>query len=354
MRVLHIINSMSVGGAQKLLVDLLPMLKENHVDASLLVLFSSNTEYCHILKKEGVRVYSCEVANLYNLKVIFKLLSFRNSFDIFHFHLFPSLYWGALFSLFTNKKIIYTEHNTHNRRRNISAIRLLEKIVYSRYNSIISITNETQNNLLNWLNLKDGFTKFNVVKNGVNLKLFSPVNVKPSFNILMVSRFSIAKDQDTLIRAFSLLSIDYPQLSLWFVGDGERLNDCVNLVKQLNIESKVKFLGERLDVQNLIQNCFCGVQSSHWEGFGLTAVEFMGCGKPIIASNVDGLSQIVADAGLLFPTGDAESLANQIKKLLDDSRFYNDISARCFNRAQNYDIKFMVNGYLNLYESIYG
>ncbi|MCH5719945.1 glycosyltransferase [Niabella hibiscisoli] len=70
-------------------------------------------------------------------------------------------------------------------------------------------------------------------------------------------------------------------------------------------------MGQRGDVYQLIKMCDLAILSSHWEGFGLSAVEAMACGVPLIASNVSGLSQVVADGGLTFEKGNEKDLVKK-------------------------------------------
>jgi glycosyltransferase involved in cell wall biosynthesis len=86
----------------------------------------------------------------------------------------------------------------------------------------------------------------------------------------------------------------------------------------------------------------------------LVAVEGMAAGKPVIASNVIGLSEVVAGAGLLFEKGNALELANKIKDLLltDNLDNYNEISDKCKIRAQQFDINIMISKSVSLYENL--
>ena len=92
--------------------------------------------------------------------------------------------------------------------------------------------------------------------------------------------------------------------------------------------------------------------SSHFEGFGLAAVEGMAAGKPVVASDVDGLHEIVAGNGVLFPHGDAVALADVIKKLCNDKVEYEAVAGRCQAKAKQYDISLMAANYDEVYRSL--
>ena len=93
--------------------------------------------------------------------------------------------------------------------------------------------------------------------------------------------------------------------------------------------------------------------SSHFEGLSLSSIEGMSVGKPFIASNVDGLREVVSGAGCLFPHGDANALADTILRLSENEEEYNAVSSLCRERASQYDIASMVNGYINCYKSLF-
>ena len=166
----------------------------------------------------------------------------------------------------------------------------------------------------------------------------------------MVAGFRYQKDQDTLIRAMQHLSKE--EYELWLVGDGARRGELENLVQTLGLNDQVKFWGIRSDVPSLLKSSDVVVMSSHWEGLSLSNIEGMSVGKPFIASDVDGLHEMTIGAGLLFAHGDDKQLAELIKTLMNDATYYNLIAAQCMDRAQQYDISRMVDGYIGVYEGL--
>ena len=141
---------------------------------------------------------------------------------------------------------------------------------------------------------------------------------------------------------------------LILVGEGPLRNECELLVNVLGLEERVFFLGNRNDVESILKTADLSILSSKWEGFGLVAVEGMATGKPVIASNVTGLSEVVEGAGLLFEKGNELQLANIIKCLLlsENLNYYNEISQKCKIRAQQFDINTMVSKSISLYNNL--
>ena len=78
----------------------------------------------------------------------------------------------------------------------------------------------------------------------------------------------------------------------------------------------------------------------------------MAAGKPVIASNVPGLAEVVKDAGILFDAGNEHQLASEIKQVMEDETLYKNTASRCIERAAQYDISKMVDGYDKMYHSL--
>ena len=140
--------------------------------------------------------------------------------------------------------------------------------------------------------------------------------------LLQVASFRNQKDQDTVIRALPHMN---PQVKLLFVGDGPRNKVCQELVHELDLTNRVSFLGLRDNVNEIYGLADIVVMSSHYEGFGRAAVEGMAARKPVIASNVAGLSEIVKNHGLLFTSGNSLELSKLVNELLSDKELYNEI-----------------------------
>lgn len=338
---------MEIGGAQRLLSELIPH-QARTMDVSLLVYERVNNDFEERIVSAGVNIISLDAHNFYNPAIIIKMRKILKEFDLIHAHLFPTLWWVSLAARGLKTKLVYTEHSTANARRNKPYLRPIEKCMYAAYDKVVSISQQTQDSLCCWLGENDD--RFRVVCNGINTAHFASIvrPVKPK-SLIMVSRFAASKDQDTVLHA--MLQID-PDATLRLVGDGERLEHCKQLATQLGLNNRVEFLGTRSDVAELIAESYIGIQSSHWEGFGLTAVEIMACSKPVIGTNVDGLKQLIEGAGETFDVGDADNLAQIVNRLLADNAYYARCAKASRERAQMYDIEKMSNNYLRIYNQL--
>lgn len=348
MKVLHVISSLEIGGAQRLLSDILPIQKQQGIDVSLLVLKTENNDFSRKVVDADVPILSLNVWSFRNPFLAIRVRSIIKDYDIVHAHLVHALYICSLAARGLKTKLIYTEHSTSNNRRCKEYVRPIEKFIYGRYEKLISISQQTQESLQKWLQSTDN--RFIVINNGVDTEAFAKLqrDVIPK-SLIMVSRFASSKDQETVIRAMKKLDAD---VILRLVGDGDNIEHCKQVARECGVEGRVHFMGARSDVAKLIAESYIGIQSSNWEGFGLTAVELMASGKPVIASDVDGLKQVVEGAGEVFHKGDYIELAIRIDNILSDTSYYNELAQRSKIRAQEYDIYVMSKKYLELYRNL--
>ena len=358
MKILHVINSLQIGGAEKLLVDELPMMaQQEHIE--LLVLDGENSPFMEELRKEGITIHAINAwGGIYNPINIFYLRKYIKQFDIIHVHLFPSQYWVSIakFLFGGNAQLVTTEHSTANKRFNHTWTTWMDKCIYKPYQYIFCISDGVKKAMEAHLHRQD--ETLVVVPNGIDTELYA--TAKPisrdklhlrdkDIFILQVARFGEQKDQDCLIRALTYLPNDYIAV---FAGDGNRLPSCKNLAKQLNVSHRCRFLGSRTDIPQLWRSADIGVLSSHWEGFGLSAVECMAAGKPIIVSDVEGLRDVVGNRELCFPQGNEKALAKKIQAILNDPNTYHSLSNDCLVRAKKFDMSSTVHQYLSYYRSL--
>ncbi|MDB9955032.1 glycosyltransferase [Flavobacteriaceae bacterium] len=356
MKILRVINSLSIGGAERSVTGNIPLHIKNGYEIDLLLLDGEETFFFRELKSKKVKIFSLgKKKNILNPFYILKLIRKMRGYDLVHVSLFPSLYWVALAKILSKNdiKLIYTEHATHNRRRNIFVFKYIDEFIYKQYAHIIAISPETNKNLKSHLR---GEHKITTVYNGVDIdKIRNDQNsiiddLRSKYQskklLVQVASFREAKDQDTLIRALSLLPEYFHVL---FVGEGRRMQVCKDLAEQLGVSNRISFLGLQNNIGAILRISDIVIMSSHWEGFGRSAIEGMAVGKPVIASNVVGLANIIRDAGLLFEVGNEINLVNKILSLSSDEFFYNEIVKKCLIRAEKYSIQKMIESYETIY-----
>ncbi|REC49606.1 glycosyltransferase [Chryseobacterium pennipullorum] len=358
MKVLHVITSLKTGGAERLVTDSIPLYQAKGIDTDVVILQDEKTSFRNELeKKTSGKLVFLTKGSVYNPLLIFRLIPLLKQYDVVHAHLFPVLYWVVLAKWLgrSDTPIIYTEHSTNNGRRNNPFLKYIERFIYSKLSAIGCISKGTKDELLNHLNKDLNVRKIN---NGIDLLRFKNVSAmdreqyidfeKDAKILIQVSSFREQKDQKTLITA--LINLPYP-IKLLLVGDGPLKNELIDYTQKLKLENRVIFLGNREDIPELLKISDIVILSSKVEGFGLAIVEGMAAGKPVIASNIIGVSEIVDNYGLLFEQGNVKDLSDKIMLLYNSDTYYNEIKDRCIIRASDFSIEKMVDSYIEIYRN---
>lgn len=357
MKVLHVINELGGGGAEKFLSELATTQQDQGIEVFILLIGkNANDVYARELKSRGVGVISLGFSK-YNIRVILKLRQWFLKIipDVIHSHLFPSQYYVAFANIGINYPLVTTEHSTTNGRYTKKYLRFIEYFIYSRYQRIITISAGVDRVYRQYLSRF--IHKIICIENGIVLSKY--IGIKASKNyigiaesnivITMISRFERQKDHATVLKALQHLP---SHIVLVLVGSGSLLDQFKKLAKSLSIETRTHFLGFRTDIPQLLSLSDIIVMSSHSEGFGLAAVEAMASSKPVIASDVAGLRDVVGDSGILFKSGNDRDLAQKITDLISNPEFYADVCKKCAKRAIYFDIKTTHEKYMKLYDSV--
>lgn len=360
MKILFACNNLLGGGAQKLINDLLPRMAQRGLDVSVIIISSDREKYIENLRKNNIEVHVMPEEASNHLKRIIYLKKYieAHDFDIVHANLYPMFYYCSIVKMISKKKfmLVMTEHNTDNRRRRMPLLQPLESFIYGRYNKIISISEMTQENLLNWVKPKD-IQRYVVIDNGVDVDSFrkaSPFSISEidescdpgDIYIGMVGSFTEQKNHVSMINIMELLPENY---KLVLVGEGKLQGEIGDLVNRKGLSARVIFLGFRHDVAEIMHSVDIIAIPSKWEGFGLIAVEAMACGKPVVAYDVPGLSEVLSDSALKSRLGDERGFADNIR-CLETADTYNKYADLSSAMADKYDIDKMMESYIDVYK----
>ena len=385
MKILHVITSLQTGGAEMLVVNLMPRFKALGHEVGVVVFNGEHTALMEQLERECPE---CKIYRLgtsyYNPWYIVKLIHIMRKYDVVHTHNSSPQLFAAIANICCHKRLVTTEHNTNNRKRGNIILSMIDKWMYPRYDKVICISDQAEENLREYLkndndnvnvngnenetlryeNEKYKFSFFNfqfsikrrgnicTIYNGVDVEaihLAQPIEELKTdkFVVVMVAGFRPQKDQDTLVKAMALLPKE--QYEVWLVGDGVRKESVERLVLSFGLQDNVKFLGLRTDVPNILKTADVVVMSTHYEGLSLSNIEGMAAGKPFVASDVEGIHEVTKGYGILFPHEDAKALAAIIQRLHDDHEYYCHVATHCYERAKQYDISTMVLQYNAVY-----
>lgn len=203
--------------------------------------------------------------------------------------------------------------------------------------------------------LRDAPCEIVVIPNFVDTDLFHPSAApnrrRGGGRAVHVSNFRPVKRVPWLLRAFDLATRG-TAATLTLVGDGPDQRVCRELARDLAIGDRVRFLGERDALPELLASADVFALSSFEESFGLSALEAMSCGTPVVATRVGGVSEVVDDgvSGLLAGVDDMEGFAGKLRELLFDAARGERMGAAARRAAEE---RFGRDKVVALYEDLY-
>lgn len=360
-KVLEVINSLNIGGAELLLRNFVIEAKKNNqytVDVCTLYA-NSDAKNIEEIKKKNVRIWSLDLKNKYTLSSVGKIKKIieRENYDIIHVHLFPASAFVALSSLFLPNNIgyIFTEHSIFNRRRTKKIFKIVDGFIFSRYSKIICSSKQVQNSLIRWI--PKNKEKTEVIPNGI------PIHSKPlvdqiikNYDVLFVGRLVHQKGIRFLLEAVSILQNKYKKyIKVAVVGGGPLEEELKKMCEKLKINDRVEFLGFQRDIDRIMKSSKVFVLPSYYEGFGIVLLEAMKNMVPIVAANVGGIPEIITDGneGILTPKANSEILAKSINKVLEDEKLRSKLIQNAYRKVQKkYSIERYTINLLNLYSNI--
>lgn len=297
MKICFMINSLQIGGAERMIIELSKELqKENHV--AIMTLSGANgggsfqTDGIHVISLGG------KFISPLNLWRAYKVLR-KGNFDVIHTHLTYAQLYGALLSYcFKEKKWMTTEHSNFNNRREYVLFRSFDRWLYSRFQKVISISKSVQENLIQWLKVNET-DKFIIIPNAISLQKFRSVTPvmrevlgisSTDIVLLMVGRLVEAKDPITILKALEKLPNHYHFV---MVGEGPLKNVYENFICEKGIQRRAHFVGPKSNVHEWMKMADIYIQSSHWEGMPTAILEAMAVGVPVIGSKVPGNTDLL-------------------------------------------------------------
>lgn len=356
MRILQVITTLLTGGAENLVAQISPLMRDKGHDVEVACFVGADSIFMKRLREAGIKVHVIKGSgSVYDPRIVPELRALMKGFDVVHSHNTSAQYFTAIAGRGLDCKLVTTEHNTYNRRRNLPLFSWIDRRMYDRYDAVVCITDKVRANLSEHVGTLH--VPVVTIENGVDIDRFAGALPSPEITIKFsgkkliahIAAFRPQKDQATTIRGMRYLP---ERFHLLLVGDGPLRAECEKLSVCEGVGDRVHFLGMRDDVPSLLKAVDYVVMSSKWEGFGLAAVEGMAAGKPVLATNVDGLKAIVAGVGVLFEVGNGEDLSRRILSLDSDKDLYKATAARCLAASKRYGIDRMVARYCEVYESL--
>ena len=356
MRILYIINSLSSGGAEKLVSDLSNYcVKENH-DVHIVSIFGDETAF-YLNPKVNVKLLKYNFGFFGFFKSFFRifLIVYKLKPQIIHSHLLISNLIVRVISIFFNKPVII--NSAHSISENYSFVFFLYRVTHPLVDLFSNVSNLATNSFIK----KTGLNKTDIVTiyNGVDFDKFKREtsfykNRTNKLNIIAIGSLNNRyKDFTTLIKAFKLIKEKIPYANLKLVGDGPDKIKLEKLCESLYVDKTI-FLGFRHDIDRLLKESDIFISSSKIESFGLSIAEAMSSSVLVVATKSDGAMEVVKNKDILVSIGDYKGIFEKVLYLhnltfQEKKKIVNRSRKRILN---NFGLKQMTNKWIYHYETL--
>ena len=345
-KIIHIITRLDKGGSSRILLDIAKTLDKEKFCVKIIsgLTLDAQEDLDRFSLETGVEIIFVsslrrdiniflDIAALFRIRLILK----EEKPDIVHLHTSKAGFLGRIAAKFTGvPAVIYMPHGhifygyTNFVLTKIYII--LERFAARLCDAIITLSDvEARDFLARNIAGKD---KFLTIHNGIDLKnyqvidtnrlekLKNEVKLEPNTPVItVISRLEPVKGLEVFIQALAEVAKIIPKFTALIVGSGSLRKSLQMKAKALNLEGKVKFLGYRDDIKEIISLSDIIVNPALNEGFGLVILEAQALGKAVLATRVGGVPEVIIDnqTGILVPAGDSKSLAAGIIRILQDT-----------------------------------
>lgn len=341
-KVAHVINSMGLGGVPAVVYQLLKSLPSDDYEIYLYALkrYTDHSEVRENLAERfrqlGVRLFFPD-RDEKKFHVVGDLCRWliRDRIDLLHTHSYKPNIYGRLAGLLCREhglKMIAHYHNDYDNKWEADGSLIYDQLLAGATDRLIACSKSVRRHVSERAGIP--LEKIDVIPNGVDLDRFAvqhePDRVKAELGIplgrkvaAMIGRISEQKGQEDFIRAAKIIKETLPETVFLIVGSADEealLSRLRRLVRELGVEKETFFIDYVPDIPKVYFIADVLVVPSRWEGFGLVLVEGMAAGKPIVATEVGAISELVArnETARLAPPGEPSAIAAEVVSLLRD------------------------------------
>jgi len=335
-RILKLRSSIGVFGAEVMLLELAEAMASSTYTPVVGVIENSHENWGELAVKareKGLETIVFNCNGPFDLRTVFCIRKYvkNHAISIIQAHGYKANFYAVASAAFLSVRCIATCHPWTERSYNMKAriYTALDKFILRKMDQLVAVSKEVQEELCQTISKKN----VPVIANGVNIQRFSSSRKKdersprlPGVNdsdivLGAVGRLVPEKGFDLLLRAFSKVIPENPNVKLLIIGDGELRGELEVLSDDLRINGSVIFAGIQKDMPMMLAGLDIFILSSISEGLPMVILEAMAAQKPIISSKVGELEEVLEHevSAILVPPGDVNALRSAIINLLSDS-----------------------------------
>ncbi len=362
-RVMHIIWSLDLGGAEQVVVNLTRHFNRKKFQPIVCCL-NEKGRYAFMVENDGIPVFEMKKSPKLDLFLIPRLVKLikRTQVDLIHTHLFTANLWGRIAAKLAGVPVVSTEHGMDSWRNSIDLS--LDQWLTSFTQKVICVSEGVQKFYREKNPGLDG--KVQIIRNGIDVEKFSaPVDreetrrqlgLHPSAHVIgIVGRLVPDKAHEDFIDAIKILSEQDPLIRGLIIGEGKLRRVLKAKVLKLHLEDKIYFLGNRNELPMLYQAMDVFVMSSIREGFPLTILESMAAKIPIVSTDVGGVGECIEHEkdGILVKPRNPKKLAEAVQRILTDPELKERLIKNASEKVSNqFSVQKMTQDHETLYQEI--
>lgn len=355
-----LVRSLHVGGLEKMVIELCRQLLARDVPVQIWCV-EERGALASGAESMGITVRSLEKGLGLSPRAVFKLRGWLKKADVSLVHSHNPLahfYAAMAVATLSGVKLIHTSHQMWMPQS-------WRQLAYSRASArftdlTIGVSEAVRESATREIQVPDGASAS--ILNGIDLTPYLSLDPPgPAIGeaplIGTVGRLHPVKNHALLIDALSRLRPRHPRLSLRIVGEGEMRPALESQARSLGLSESVQLPGVRDDVNRQLADMDVFVMSSHFEGMPLVLVEAMAAARPIVATDVGGIGEMVGHEkhGLLVPPDDPAAMAEALERILSDRSLAISLATAARQRAASrYDSTVMTEAYLDRYKELVG
>lgn len=365
MRIVHVVYSLGMGGQERIISDLAFSQRKQGHEVAIFSLTRKDGPFHEMLEGYGIRIFEFHKRDGFSPSLLFKICSqLRNlSADVVHTHNhMPNLYGAIAGFLSRTPTVINTRHGyggVKTNRRQEAIFRFSSLFTYR----VVAVSKALVDHYIGIRAVSA--EKVVCIPNGIDVKKYSSASPSDRSDFRkelgissntplcgIVSRLSSEKNLFLFIDAVRRVTNKMPTAMFVIAGDGPERNALSAHISGNSLDDNVLLLGQRNDIPRLLSALDLFVLCSKTEGMPLTLIEAMAAGRPVIATDVGGVREVVEDGrtGIVIPSGDEVVLSEKMLELLLDRRKSKSLGSAAKERAfSHFHLSSMVDSYFKLY-----
>jgi glycosyltransferase involved in cell wall biosynthesis len=368
-KVLHVIDSLDLGGAQTFLLGLVKNLDRNRYLPEVACMHGRGV-YAEAFEKLGISVHSLSAGKFPPMYLPnFWSLMRSGSYDILHFHLFGANLCAKPLAILAGHRSIIVHDQCNDASREKNPLLLAADAFWNRCsNRVIAVSESTRRYLLDREDLPEDMVT--MIPNGIDVEEFKPgIHSQKSsarkaqglphdaFVIGGVGRLVPQKNFAVFLDVVAQVIAKNPQVIFVIAGTGPQEAALKAKADTLGLGEHVRFLGHVTDRISLYHAIDVLLMTSDFEGTPMTLLEAMASGLPVVASAVDGVAEVCGNErdALLVPARDVKGFVSALERLMGDEEVAKRLGANA--RAtilKCYEIRWLVRRIETLYETVLG